>query len=306
MLIRQLRRMVFTLGLLAVSQSLYATKYTLPDTDTAVIGDIHYDSIGASDSLGALAQRYDVGFNSLESSNPQYNLGHHITNSTLLEIPDKHLLPNPHQGIVVNLPEMRMYYFPDDQSNVVYTYPIGIGKMGKTIPIQHAIITRKVKNPIWIPPDDIREFNLAQGIVLPKIMPARPDNPLGPYAVYMSIPTFLFHSTIFPESIGRRASFGCIRMYQNDIEEFFPAMKKGVPVAIVNSPVKVAWQKDRLYMEAHPPLEEHLSEPEASLSGMVSLAEQASGEKALVDWQLIAYLEKTRDGLPHEIGLRLP
>src|SRR6185503_4423744 len=96
--------------------------------------------------------------------------------------------------------------------------PIGIGKIGKTIPLAEAMITRKAKDPKWIPTDDIRQFNLSQGVVLPQVMPPGPENPLGSYAIYMSIPTYLIHSTIFPESVGKRASFGCIRMYQSDVE----------------------------------------------------------------------------------------
>src|SRR5437016_9011944 len=114
-----------------------------------------------------------------------------------------------------------------------------------------------MENPTWVPTDDIRQFNLAQGIILPQVMPPGPDNPLGPYAIYMSIPTFLIHSTIFPESVGKRASFGCLRMYESDIKQFFPIVKKGVPVVIINSPLKVNWQQDKLYMEAYPTLEEH-------------------------------------------------
>src|SRR3990167_9172483 len=170
-------------------------------------------------------------------------------------IPTQHLLPNtPRKGIVINLPEMRMYYYAD---NEVLTYPIGIGKPGKTIPVTSSKVTYKKTNPFWYPPQDIREFNLAQGVILPRVLPPGPDNPLGTYAIYMTVPTYLIHSTIFPESVGRRASFGCIRMYENDIETFFPIIKKGTPVLIVNAPVKIAWQKNRLYMEAHRPLEEH-------------------------------------------------
>src|SRR5437016_5501341 len=108
-----------------------------------------------------------------------------------------------------------------------------------------------MENPTWVPTDDIRQFNLAQGIILPQVMPPGPDNPLGPYAIYMSVPTFLIHSTIFPESIGKRASFGCIRMYESDIQDFFPSVIKDLPVAIINSPIKVAWQNNHMYMEAH-------------------------------------------------------
>ena len=219
----------------------------------------------------------------------------------------QHLLPNqPRQGIIVNLPEMRMYYFPTG-SNQVFTYPIGIGKMGKMIPIINTAITRKAKDPAWIPPDDIREFNMEQGVVLPRVMPPGPDNPLGPYAIYMRVPTYLFHSTIFPESIGKRASFGCIRMYESDIKDFFPSVSGGIPVAIINSPVKVGWQNDRLFIEAHVPLEENGDAFDTSLPGIVHIINtQAKNHPALIDWQMVSYVNKERDGMPHEVGMIIP
>lgn len=288
-----------------VSSSTYATQYDVPAPSESLIGNIHYGSMGSGETLTTVAKRYDVGYNSIENANPQINLKRGIPYGSSIQIPTKHLLPNqPRRGIVINLPEMRMYYFPKG-SNVVYTYPIGIGKIGKTIPITSASVTRKVKDPTWTPPDDIREYNLDQGIVLPQVMPAGPNNPLGPYAVYMSIPTYLIHSTIFPESVGRRASFGCIRMYESDIKEFFPTVQKGIPVLIINSPVKVGWQNNRLYMEAHHPLEEHGDAYEASLAGMVDKISSASGSHALIDWQLISYIAQERDGIPHEVGIRI-
>src|SRR5690606_2009861 len=137
--------------------------------------------------------------------------------------------------------------------------------------IAPAVITKKVTDPVWIPTPNIRAFNLRQGIVLPQIMPPGPDNPLGHYAVYMTIPTYLMHSTIYPESIGKRASFGCIRMYEWDIERFYPAIHKGISITILNSPNKVGWENDKLYMESHTVMDEHKDNSDASLAGVVHL-----------------------------------
>src|SRR3990167_2054206 len=216
-------------------------------------------------------------------------------------IPTQHLLPNtPRKGIVINLPEMRMYYYAD---NEVLTYPIGIGKPGKTIPLAAAKVTYKKTNPYWYPPQDIREFNLAQGVILPRVLPPGPDNPLGTYAIYMTVPTYLIHSTIFPESVGRRASFGCIRMYETDIEAFYPTISRGIPIEILNNPVKVGWQNKALYVEAHAPLEENKTDYDASLPGMVHKIVEHSGNKpVLVDWQEVSFIAAAKDGIPHEIG----
>lgn len=293
---------------LLASTNAFATAYPVPPASEALIGQIKHNYASTGDTVITVAQRYDLGYNAMENANPHLNMAKvAIPYGAPLQIPTQHLLPDlPRKGIVINLPEMRMYYYVDG-TNKVFTYPIGIGKIGKTIPITQTSITRKTKNPVWIPPDDIREFNLQQGIVLPRIMPAGPDNPLGPYAIYMRVPTYLIHSTIFPESVGKRASFGCIRMYESDIQDFFPSISGGIPVAIINTPVKVAWQDDHLYMEAHHPLEEHGNEFDTSLPGMVHLINDASKDQnTLVDWQLVSYIAKERDGIPHDIGVKLP
>jgi len=297
------KSLVIALGISVASQAMAAI-YSVPSEDQALIGNVQRTTALENDSAAKIGQRYNIGFNAIQRANPQVDVTKEIAFGSELQIPTQHLLPNqPREGIVVNLPEMRMYYYLNGK---VRTYPVGIGKMGKTIPIAKTTVTRKVKDPIWIPPQDIREFNLEQGIVLPRIMPAGPDNPLGPYAIYMGIPTYLIHSTIFPESVGKRASFGCLRMFESDIQDFFPSVNKGIPVVIINEPTKVGWESSRLFVESHPPLEEHGAAYEATLPGMVKIVSNATGDDdALVDWQMLYYLSQERDGLPHEIGKKL-
>ncbi len=290
--------------LVLISVNAYSTAYQLPAANQSLLGQVQHNSVGVGDTPTKLALQYDIGFNAIENANPHINFAKGFPFGAPLQIPTQHLLPNqPREGIVINLPEMRMYYYVNA---AVYTYPIGIGKIGKMIPIEKAKITRKMQDPTWIPPQDIREFNLEQGIVLPQVMPPGPDNPLGPFAIYMSIPTFLIHSTIFPESIGKRASFGCIRMYEADIKTFFPSIQKGIPVVIINSPTKVGWQNDHLYLETHKPLEEHNAATDASIAGMVHLISSATKNQAtLVDWQMVSYLASERDGIPHDVGMKI-
>lgn len=296
------KKMIASLFLLA-STNVFATAYHVPPPSQSLIGDVEFISVDG-ESVVDLQKRFNVGYNAMKSANPHVDLDHHLP-ATTVQIPTQHLLPSERQGIVINLPEMRMYYYPQG-TNKVLTYPIGIGRIGKMIPIEKTKITKKVTNPTWIPPEDIREFNLTQGIVLPKVMPAGPDNPLGPYAIYMKIPTYLIHSTIFPESIGKRASFGCIRMYEADIQTFFPSITGGIPVEIINKPIKVGWQNDHLYMEAHPALEEHSNAYDSSLAGMVhAIAEQSQNQETLVDWQLVSYIARERDGVPHDVGMTI-
>jgi len=290
---------------LLLSSQVFAAAYSVPPTNEALIGHLQFTTTNTNENVIAIAKRYNLGYNSIASANPHLEMSRSFPAGAFLQVPTQHLLPNlPRKGFIINLPEMRMYYFPLG-SNQVLTFPIGIGKIGKTIPITLTSVARKAKNPIWIPPQDIREFNLKQGIVLPRIMPAGPDNPLGPYAIYTRIPTYLMHSTPYTESIGKRASFGCIRMYETDIQELFPSVTNGIPIAIINTPIKIGWQDDRLYIEAHEPLEEHNPEA-ASLANMVHLlSDTAVSHDTLVDWQMLTYLAKDKDGVPHEVGMKL-
>ena len=290
--------------LMIISSQAFATAYPAPDSNNSVIGSMQTGYVKSGDEAAVIAKAYDIGFNEIQNANPETNMNRRFAYGKKVVIPTEHILPNaPRKGIVINLPEMRMYYYTN---NEVLTYPIGIGKAGKTIPIASSKVIYKKTNPFWYPPKDIREFNLKQGVILPRVLPPGPDNPLGTYAIYMSLPTYLIHSTIYPESVGRRASFGCIRMYENDIESFFPTVTSGIPIEILNAPVKVGWQKQSLLIEAHEPLEEYKDEADANLSGMVhKIVQQTADKPVLVDWQAVSFIAKTRDGMPHRIGVAL-
>lgn len=302
-----LGKLVSLTALLAVSSIVHATTYQLPPANESLIGNIDVIHAAYGDNVVNVASRYDIGFNAIQNANPDLDMLSGFPVNTPVVISTQHLLPNiPRDGIVVNLPEMRLYYYPANSDRVL-TYPIGIGKIGKTIPITQTAITYKRENPTWTPPADIREFNLKQGVVLPKVMQAGPDNPLGKYAIYMKIPTYLIHSTIFPESVGTRASFGCIRMYETDIQSFFPMVVSGIPVYIINMPIKMGWQDNFFYLEIHHPLEEHSDEFDASLPGIVhTIVENTSAHPTLIDWQAVSFINKEKDGMPHNIGYVLP
>lgn len=280
-----------------------ATTFSLPNNNNALIGEIQYTTTENGETPAIVAQRYNIGMNAIIAANPSTRERMIFAPGTPLKIASQFLLPPlARKGIVINLPEMRMYYYLDGGKEVM-TFPVGIGQIGKTIPIKTTWVTRKIVNPTWTPTESIRKFNEAQGIKLPRVMQAGPDNPLGPYAIYLQIPTYLIHSTIFPESIGRRASFGCIRMNESDIKQFFPVVTPGVPVVIVDMPNKVAWEGDQLYLEAHHPLEERSeANPLGHVVRSIQTTEPAN-HVTLVNWQLVSYLLETPDGVPHEVGV---
>jgi L,D-transpeptidase ErfK/SrfK len=282
-----------------------AETYTTPADTSAIVGSSRYITSSSNETLITIAQNFDIGLNAILLANPGVPATTPVASNIPISIPTSHLLPPvTRSGIVINLPEMRLYYYLPN--GIVKTYPIGIGRIGKTIPLSRTIVVRKAKNPIWIPPEDIRAFNKDQGIDLPHIMQPGPDNPLGPYAIYLKIPTYLIHSTIYPDSVGTRASFGCIRMHETDIQDFFPLVTAHTPVTIIDMPNKVGWEENNLFLETHTPLEEHAQEIYAKYAGVINSIENATEHKpTMIDWQMVADLVEFRDGTPHEIGFAL-
>lgn len=258
---------------------------TLPAPDKAgdsLIGppphQVKYVPAKYEDTLIDIAVDYRLGQDQIVLANPFVDRWLPGA-ETPVRIPTSFILPNaPRQGIVINLPEMRMYYYPD--ASHVVTYAIGIGREDdwKT-PLGRTQIAGKMENPSWTPPPSIIAEHLADGDVLEPYYPPGPDNPLGLFAFRLGIPGYLIHSTNKTNGVGMRVSHGCIRMYPADIEQFFPMVKVGTSVNIVNQPIKVGWYRDTLYMEVYPQMEETPATYEQRLHSALSLIEQANGGK---------------------------
>jgi L,D-transpeptidase YcfS len=221
--------------------------------------------------MANIAKQDDVGMLALMAANKGGDPflpreGHVLTIPTQLILPDV-----SHDGIVINLAELRLYYFPPKES-VVHVFPVGIGRIGRDTPEMTTSISQKRPNPTWTPPSSIRAEYKAKGIDLPAVVPAGPDNPLGMFALRLAYGhgEYLIHGTNKDFGIGMRVSAGCIRMDPNDIEWLFDKVRRGEKVKIINQPVKVALEPDRsVFVEAHEPLtrsngeKDHLQIPQA-------------------------------------------
>jgi L,D-transpeptidase ErfK/SrfK len=140
---------------------------------------------------------------------------------------------------------------------LVTTYPVSVGRMDWKTPLGASKIVRKQKDPAWHPPKSVIEEALAKGEEPPpKVVPPGPDNPLGQYALRLNLPGYLIHGTNKPWGVGMRVTHGCVRLLPEHIEQLFAQVKVGTQVHLVNQPVKLGWQGDRLFIEVHPPLEE--------------------------------------------------
>lgn len=289
------------------SQPARADSFPLPAGSGSVVGESFTVSARGEDTLLDIARRYGLGRDEMVAANPGVDVWMPGTD-TEIRVPRRYVLPDgPWHGVILNLPEMRLYYFPDvpkEAGLTVTTHPVSIGRQDWETPLGETRIVSKVKNPTWYPPASVRAEHAADGDPLPRIVPPGPDNPLGGYAMRLGIPGYLIHGTNKPYGVGMRVSHGCIRMYPEDIVSMFSQVPDNVPVRIINQPVKAGWRGNELYLEVHSPLEEdgHLAE---SLDDIAFQAVQAQiGDRAVsLDTRAIREVAARRDGVPAVVAV---
>jgi L,D-transpeptidase ErfK/SrfK len=261
-----MRIVLLTLSLSVLAVTARAAEYWVAPEDE-VFGEVQVIAARHEDTFVSLARTYNVGYESLRRANPDVDPWL-PGEGTEITIPTRFVLPRaPHRGIVVNVAELRLYYFPSDSGPApegvapgarrVITHPISIGRMDWSTPLGTTTVTGKVANPSWYPPQSIRDEHAARNDILPRIVPPGPDNPLGQHALRLGLPGYLIHGTNKPSGVGMRVTHGCIRMFPEDIEALYKTVPAGTVVQIVNQAVKLGWTADGgLYLEAHPALHE--------------------------------------------------
>ncbi len=213
-----------------------------------IIGVVQKYKVEKNESLLEIARKFDIGMNGIIDANPGVDpiipeAGREV------EIPTAWILPDVpvRSGIVINVPEYRLFFFTQGNAGDVLTFPIGVGDQGKDTPTGTYKVIEKTVNPAWYVPASIRK----ERPELPKIMPPGPDNPMGSHAMRLSLRTMLIHGTDRPWGIGTRSSHGCIRLFPEDIVRLFELVPLGTRVTIVNQPLKVALKQDKVFVEAH-------------------------------------------------------
>ena len=264
-------------------------------------GEMKSYAVGEEDTLLDIARHFGVGFVELRAANPDIDPwtpppGQKVT------IPSFHILPRARQeGVVVNLAEMRLYYFKNPGGEP-YTFPIGVGREGLETPTGTTTVLRKVAGPSWFPTERMRTEKPG----LPESIPAGPSNPLGTHALYLGWPTFLIHGSNKPWAIGRRVSSGCMRMYPEDIVEMYNMVPAGTKVTVVDQPILVGWVNSKLYLEAHPTKTQSNAieisgthDIEGLSSGLKQVIMDAAGAEAgSIDWQTVEKAVRDRAGYP--------
>lgn len=301
------RQCLFPCALL-VHATAHADIFLLPPPGIDLIGEEASTVSQYEDTMPDIARRYGLGYEEILAANPGADPW--LPGAGLdIALPTRHILPAvPQEGVVVNLPEHRLYYFPKaraGQPAQVISHPISVGQMDWETPLGVTTVVAKVRKPTWYPPQSIRDQHAREGTPLPASVPPGPDNPLGDYALRLGIPggAYLIHGTNKPVGVGMQITHGCIRMYPEDIESLFRRVEVGTPVRIVNQAVKTGWDGDVLYLEVHPPLETSASRP-MDLTELTRVLVAATRERTVrVNWQLAERVLLDARGLPVAVSL---
>ena len=303
----------------------HAATFELPPEGSDVVGAVATVTTSFDDTLIDIARRHGLGYQDIVRANPDVNVWV-PGEGTEVVLPTRYVLPaGARRGIVLNLAEYRLYYFPEpkgDEPAVVMTYPISIGRMDWETPLGSTTVISKVVNPSWYPPQSVRDEHAAEGRPLARIVPAGPDNPLGARAMRLGLPGYLIHGTNRPAGVGMRVTHGCLRMFPEDIRYLFEYVAVSTPVRIINDPVKIGWQGDALVLEVHPVLEaapvatideptpdDKLEPVDVVVNGknpLTYVTEQfivATAERpGQLDWSLVEAAISRSDGMPVVVG----
>jgi L,D-transpeptidase ErfK/SrfK len=275
-----------------------AATFTLPTDDSTVVGNVIVVKPTPTNTLLDIARHYDLGYEEIVTANPDVSVwkpGRRVV------VPRQFILPpKPWQGIVVNIPQRRLYYFPAEgkgqQPKRVITYPISIAREGWSTPLGTTRLTAKYKDPSWLVPKSIQEEHLREeGVELPEYFPPGPDNPMGMLAMRTGFPGIFIHATNRPWGVGMRTSHGCLHLYPEDAAEMFPLVKVGTPVRVINEPLLVGNDHGRWVMASFEPVAEYQNEPPLEARAeqvLITLSQTA------VDQERIQQLIDTPQAIP--------
>ena len=301
-------KLLLLISALLTSAVVRAETFILPPPDIDLIGEVRVSYARHDQTLLDIARDYGLGYTEIIQANPgvdRWLPGE----GTPIVLPTRYILPDaPREGIVINLPEMRLYYYPRPTAGEVpkvITFPISIGRMDWKTPLGTTRIIAKQKDPAWYPPASIKAEHAAQGDILPDVVPGGPDNPLGSRAMRLGLPGYLIHGTNKPYGIGMMVTHGCIRMYPENIEELFEQVPIDTPVNIVDQPVKAGWLAGSLFLESHAPLEETNLPSHATVDEAFRvLAEKAGNDlPQFADNQLVETVVEQASGMAVPVSM---
>jgi len=199
------------------------------------------------DTVLDVAYRHRLGFDRVARLNPDVNVW--IPNpGTVIRLPTEHIVPDtPWRGLVINVPEMQLYDFTQRNAEPE-VFAIAIGD--SIDPSLHGAfkIGAKRENPAWHVPKSIQ----AERPELPPVVPPGPDNPLGPFWMTIGSTSYGIHGSNNEWSIGREATHGCIRLYNDQVARLYARTKTGTPLRLLYETIKLGRRDRSIYVEVHP------------------------------------------------------
>lgn len=212
-------------------------------------------------------------------------------------VDDTHIVPTElSHGLVINLPELKLYHFY--QGVYQRRYSLGIGRRDWQTPEGDYFIVNKAKNPTWLVPASIQEEMAEAGREVLDQVPPGPRNPLGPYWMGTSAPGVGIHATNRPWSVGHLVSHGCIRMLPEEIAQLFPLVEVGTPVKIIYQPVKMALtDRGKIFLEVHPDVYGKKMDAMAQVQSLVNSYRLHDR----IDWDKAVAVLKGKEGIAREV-----
>ena len=274
-----------------------------------VIGAPRIYTVQRKDTLLDIARYFDLGYNELSSAYPEVDpwvppVGERLAIPTFWIIPQTR-----YEGVVVNIPEMRLYYFPPREKGtdqrIVITLPVGLGRVDWPTPQMKFRVRGKTKNPTWVLPESIRQERIKETGWSETMIPGgSPDNPLGKYRLELVLTqvsgSYAIHGTNNPWAVGRLVTHGCIRLYPEDIEQFFDVIRVGVPGEIIYQPVKIGTLNGKIYVEAH----EDIYNLVPDMWGEAQSIAEESGLGGMIDPVLLIKALRDKSGVPVDVTKR--
>lgn len=283
--------------------------YPLPE-EGDLVGEVYTVIAESGDTLIDIGHEHGIGYEEMVRANPEVSIWAPFEGTEVV-IPGRFILPDgPREGLVVNVAEMRLYYYPPDgesETPRVETYPIAVGRMDWKTPLGTTRITEKVKDPAWYPPASIRREHAEAGDPLPSVVPPGPDNPMGTRKMRLGIPGYLIHGTNRPEGVGMRVTHGCIRMLPEDIEALFPRLPIGTQVKLINETLKLGWADGTLHVQAYPYLDEEDGTTIQRITEALDQVDTATdGLDYAVDYARLRKVVEVPQGMPVALEVTAP
>jgi L,D-transpeptidase ErfK/SrfK len=282
-----------------------AVTLDLPADGTDIVGEVQTLIAQHEDTLLDIARQYGLGYGEITAANP--GIDPWVPGEgTRVVLPTQFVLPpGARRGIVLNVAQLRLFYFPPavrGKPAVVITHPIGIGTDYARTPLGETRVVRKAVDPVWRPSQDIREEHVAQGDWLPATVLPGPDNPLGKFALYLGLKGgYLIHGTNKPWGVGMRVSHGCIRLYPEDIESLYPQIPIGTEVRLIEESLLIGVRDNVPYLQslrnASPPVEDG-----ENLTPAVESILRRLPRDQRVDWDRALQIIREGRGIPIPIG----